>query len=996
MNGFRYDGVLFYKAQQNLSSALNLLENNRSNISKCKDSISTVFEYKNQVSEICNNLLFLISDVSTLSRNVSEAKERLISLDSVFAMQYYESASKKFDDLNGRLTQEEKNIIQYNQEQYQKNLCKYLEDLEAQGLLNEEQKKVYEQVKLSVYVTSLSRELEKLDPNSAEYRQSKKWFDSNCQKLLNLQIKELESKGNLTEEEQKQLNSLRDNVKALELDKLQLELDEVNSNPVEMPGVPGGRMTEAQEKAYKKEAEKYGKYYQKKLKLENEIESLQKELGVYENKWYEDIGDAITKTGSAWKNAWETKSFDSVVSATKQTIATGAVVATSAISGLAKVGELAIDGVTILGGGAVSGVAWLVDHETGENLMNGTLDFVRRDLVGEVNQNFYENTFLGNWINENSNLKYDSAGAQAIQKSAKFVTEVVIATAAEIGTLGAATPFIPLLFAAEGAGEAAEAYTQSVKIDQGESYNYAMALGSAALGAFSGAMKGKMYGKIGANTLNILKDPSLIKSGVALLKETGVKKILTNELKSTSFWVDFLTTGIQKGGEVVNEYHQTGNINWGKVFTSFAGELLYARLTDKLTANSIDEIINQKTIFQTMKDVSSTAKNLYSKAKKFGNDFLGKNKYGDFSIAVDSSVSSFIKKSSTDGYFGVSQESTSRYKKFTIEDVDWLSKNSTDLELYLKSKYNLQNAAEYIENWKKTREINDFTKESLEKFIYESNPNNFEDNISLINNLFGVKELPEYVRQKNILIKKGLSEMDSIKLLDSMDNAKFGMANCTYASTANAIFSQFDGKEHEFKKIFGFDMYIEIDGVKRLNGNELILDMYTHMNSSLNKDKYHPGNLLSVNSDGNMKLNDINATRVRANSNSILSEYFNSKGLKNVKLDECTFDLRKLTIDRNNFEKELNINFDGSKSYKLDLRCRKNSDFDFINTKPIDYYDSSGNLLLHMDNSGHSVFITGISNKGVECSSWGKKCYIPFSCFSGNKGVTIMSVNLEV
>lgn len=331
MNGFRYDGVLFYKAQQNLSSALNLLENNRSNISKCKDSISTVFEYKNQVSEICNNLLFLISDVSTLSRNVSEAKERLISLDSVFAMQYYESASKKFDDLNGRLTQEEKNIIQYNQEQYQKNLCKYLEDLEAQGLLNEEQKKVYEQVKLSVYVTSLSRELEKLDPNSAEYRQSKKWFDSNCQKLLNLQIKELESKDNLTEEEQKQLNSLRDNVKALELDKLQLELDEVNSNPVKMPSAPGGRIPQAQLEAYKKEAEKYGKYYQKKLELENKIESLQKELGVYENKWYEDIGDAITKTGSAWKNAWETKSFDSVVSATKQTIATGAVVATSVL-----------------------------------------------------------------------------------------------------------------------------------------------------------------------------------------------------------------------------------------------------------------------------------------------------------------------------------------------------------------------------------------------------------------------------------------------------------------------------------------------------------------------------------------------------------------------------------------------------------------------------------------------------------------------------------------
>ena len=362
---------------------------------------------------------------------------------------------------------------------------------------------------------------------------------------------------------------------------------------------------------------------------------------------------------------------------------------------------------------------------------------------------------------------------------------------------------------------------------------------------------------------------------------------------------------------------------------------------------------------------------------------------------IDSSVSNFIKESITDdGYFGVFQDSTSRYKVVTIKDVNWLSKNSTDLELYLKTKYNLKNADTYIEKWKKTRIINDFTKEVLEKYIYECNPNNFDDNISLINNLFGVKELPEYIRQKNILMKKGLSEKDSIKILDSMNNEEFGIANCTYASTANAIFSQFDGKENEFKKIFGFDMYVEIDGVKRLNGNELILDMYIFMNSNLNKNKYYPGKLLNIGSDGNIVLNDINVARVRANSNSILSEYFNSKGLKH-ELDQICLGFSGIKIDKNNIEKELHINLSGDKSYKLDLRCEKNNDFG-ENTVPIKFYDLSGNLLLNMDNSGHSVFITGISNKGVECSSWGKKCYIPFSCFTNNNRVTVFSVKLEV
>lgn len=918
-----YNGSLFFLAQSNLSDAFDVLSTLKTNISACTSNYPRGYEYKSDIEEAKTIIINVNSTVSGLTRTVSDLKEKLMSLDNVFALNYYNDASQKYQDLVGPLTEEQQIYKEYTQKQFNEQLYKYLDDIKDN--LTPEQKEIYDALKEQKVIEKKYNELQKLyekkDDNNAFWHPVKE-------------------------------ENLRQEI----------------------------------------------------LALENELrEKHNVNINGYRNKWYEDFKDAGTKTGGAWVDAGKSflkgEGLGKTLDAVKQTATTGAVVYKSAKSGVDKIGELVGDGLLAAGGSIVAGATWLF-HDTWSandvagNVMDWTLDQVRRDRVGEANKEFYEKNPIGKWINKNSNLKYDSAGAKAIQKTSKLATEIVIATAAEIGSFGAATPLVTAMFVAEGAGEAAESYAQSVDRNNGESYNYAMALGSTALGALSGFSKGKMYGKIGANTLCILKDPSLIKSGVALLKETGAKKILTNELKSTSFWFDAATTGIQKGGEVVNEYHQTGNIDWGKALTSFAGELLYARLTDKLTANSIDEIINQKTVFQTMKDVSSTAKNFSKKVKFLANDFVGKN--NNFSVEVDSSVSSFIKKSSTDGYFGISQESTSRYKKFTIEDVDWLSKNSTDLELYLKSKYNLQNAAEYIENWKKTREINDFTKEVLEKFIYESNSNNFEDNISLINNLFGVKELPEYVRQKNILMKKGLSEMDSIKLLDSMDNAKFGIANCTYASTANAIFSQFDGKEHEFKKIFGFDMYIEIDGVKRLNGNELILDMYTHMNSSLNKNKYHPGNLLSVNSDGNMKLNDINATRVRANSNSILSEYFNSKGLKNVKLDECTFDLRKLMIDRNNFEKELNINFDGSKSYKLDLRCCKNSDFDFINTKPIDYYDSSGNLLLHMDNSGHSVFITGISDKGVECSSWGKKCYIPFSCFSGNKGVTIMSVNLEV
>lgn len=993
---FTYEAELFYNAQQCIIDACEIMKQKRSIINTCTSSFPNYYEYKNEVLDICNNISTSISSIIHLERDVSDAKDRLISLDSAFATIYFQCAASKYSDVLESLTDEQQKYVEYLNEKYNENLYRYLSDLKSNGLLTPEYENLYKQLEISMNLKNIEDELSKLDVNSKEYQEKYKDYNDKLHDLLNIQIKELESKESLSEDEQERLKTLKDNVN---LSDLQAELDELNKNPVKMPNVPGGRMSETQVKAYKKETEKYGEYYKKKQELEHKIEAIQKSLGTYKNKWYEDIGEAFSKTGSAWKTACKTKSATDVVSATKQTVATGAVIYTSARSGLAKITELVDDGIAITAGSIAAGVTWLFhdtwsDKDLAGSVMDNTLDFVKRDLVGEANKNFYKNNPIGKWINENSNLKYDSAGAKSIQKASKFAVEVAVATAAEIGSFGTATPLITAMFALEGAGEAAESYTQSVNRNSGESYNYAAALGSAALGAFSGAMKGKMYGKIGANTFNILKDPSLIKTGIALLKETGAKKILTNELKSTSFWVDFLTTGVQKSGEVVNEYHQTGNINWGKAFTSFAGELLYARFTDKLTANSIDEIINQKTIFQTVKDISSKFKNVSKNTKILINDFFHNDKFDNLDDAVDSSVSYFIKESVTDGYFGVSQESTSRYKAFTIKDVDWLSKNSTDLELFLKTNYNLEDAATYIERWKQTGEINDFTKGVLEKFIYESNPKDFDGNINLINNLFGIKELPEYIRQKNILMKKGLSEIDSIKILDSFDNTKYGIANCTYASTANAIFSQFDGKENEFKKIFGFDMYVEIDGVKRLNGNELIIDMYTYMNSDLNKNQYHPGKLLSIDSNGNMKLNDINATRVRANSNSILNEYFNSKGLNNELTENC-LDFTGLRIDKNNFEKELNIDLSGEKSYKLDLRCTKNNNFG-ANKIPIEYYDSSGNLLIHMDNSGHSVFITGISDKGVECSSWGKKCYIPFSCFSGNKSVTIMSVDLEV
>ena len=673
------NGSLFFLAQSNLSDAFDILSTLKTNISACASSYPRGYEYKSDIEETKTIIFNVSSTVSGLTRTISDLKEKLMNLDNVFALNYYNYASQKYQDLVGPLTEEQQTYKEYTQKQFNEQLYKYLDDIKDN--LTPEQKEIYDALKEQKVIEKKYNELQKLyekkDDNNAFWHPVKE-------------------------------ENLRQEI----------------------------------------------------LALENELrEKYNVNINGYSNTWYEDFNDVGTKTSAAWIDAGKSllkgEGLGKTLDAVKQTVATGAVVCKSAQSGVAKIRELVGDGLLAAGGSIVAGATWLFhdtwsDNDVAGNVMDWTLDQVRRDRVGEANKEFYEKNPIGKWINKNSTLKYDSAGAKTIQKTSKLATEIVIATAAEIGSFGAATPLVTAMFVAEGAGEAAESYAQSVDRNNGESYNYGMALGSTALGGISGAMKSKMYGKIGGNTLNILKNPSLIKTGVSLLKETGAKKILTNELKSTSFWFDFLTTGGQKAGDVVNEYHQTGDINWKKAFTSFAGEMLYARLTDKMTANNVDDLINQKSVFQTFKDMKSRTSGFYNNLKTRGsiqtesieNIFYRTDIDFDdpvvFNKYLDSLTPEQRTKFMTEYYNNGSAFSTPDYDDYIYHHQRQTEYNdlfnSSEAEAYYKrgqiqKEYNdLFGGDEYVEyakrNWKKYPGVNDNIA-NIAEVNYNKNPHKF-------------------------------------------------------------------------------------------------------------------------------------------------------------------------------------------------------------------------------------------------------------------------------
>lgn len=507
LNDFICDPQLFYSAQQAVIEAERKMMKKRNCLNDCINSIPENYEYKNEITTVCNNISEAITSVAHLERKISEAKDRLINLDNYFAAGYYQCTANKYSDIEGNVDNEQQIYYEYFNEKYNESLYNYLTDLNKQGLLTDEQKKIYNYLKISSDLSNLENELSKMDVNSNKYKKKSDEYNKKLEDFIQLQIKDLESKDVLTEEEKKQLKDLKNNSK---LKKLQSELDELNKNPVKNPGIAASRMSQSEAIAYQKKVGKYTEYLSKKKELQSKIDKIQKELHIYQNKWYEDLGEAVIKTGSAWKTAWKTKNVDDVVNATKQTIATGAVVYVSARSGVEKINEMVLDGVALAGGSALAGATWLLhdtwsDNDVAGNVMDWTLDQVRRDRVGEANKEFYEKNPTGKWINKNSNLKYDSAGAQAIQGAGEFVGKIAIATAATVASGGAAAPIV--IGALYGAGKAGEKYAQSVERNNGESYNYAKALLKSTAGAVAGAAEFYGYGQMGTGMLGVNISP---------------------------------------------------------------------------------------------------------------------------------------------------------------------------------------------------------------------------------------------------------------------------------------------------------------------------------------------------------------------------------------------------------------------------------------------------------------------------------------------------------
>ena len=58
---------------------------------------------------------------------------------------------------------------------------------------------------------------------------------------------------------------------------------------------------------------------------------------------------------------------------------------------------------------------------------------------------------------------------------------------------------------------------------------------------------------------------------------------------------------------------------------------------------------------------------------------------------------------------------------------------------------------------------------------------------------------------------------------------------CSYANQVNQIFLAFKDSPERFKEVFGYDMYVTLNGKKVLNSQTLLTDLYLFSSELANK-----------------------------------------------------------------------------------------------------------------------------------------------------------------
>ena len=655
--------------------------------------------------------------------------------------------------------------------------------------------------------------------------------------------------------------------------------------------------------------------------------------------------------------------------------ATEAVLATTVMSAAGRILEkVFVDGLV---GYVVSGV---MDFFGADDIANDLRKFAARNLVGEANTWFYENTEMGKHINELSAIKYDSELAKKIESFSETVIKIAAATA--ISAVPGGVFILAAVGALEGMGGAAESAYQNALANGEEDLTLSLMSNLGILG--SGALDAVAWifnAKLGQGLMNLAGD-----IGEIGLKETATnfgkqlfsKETLNNILKPSNLIMNGGQSALQSGGKA------------GMIFSKYMNG-------EKVTLSDWADLAATFGFYFVMNTVEDTMNDIVSGYKRTS---INKKQY-DIPDQINADKL-FIDRSKgiDDSSYGINQGVLNKLYMHKRLNNDWLDDEQA-FKNFVYSKWpndpDPEGLEKYAEEVINGNIISIYTKRLIVDYLSQKT-DSYDEAFEIFEKSFIVQKADCYDRIVGKYMAKGLSEMEVVKMLQSIDS----QGACSYAAVANGIAAYFSDKQELFKESFGFDLYIESNGKKVLNAEELLADLYIFANDNRNIldaelfYSYPYLNELSIwNHDVSKQICLSSRMEYRTD---IINKYLQSKSW------DFEFEGDSIPFDPGIYDSSIDMTYvppgmeDSNKitqqqlhdaiqwyleeGYNVQLGIYKSDDnmFTFRNSDDTVYITTND----WEEGGGHAVYVTGVTDEDVIVSSWGKRLKIPLKEFIGN------------
>ena len=246
----------------------------------------------------------------------------------------------------------------------------------------------------------------------------------------------------------------------------------------------------------------------------------------------------------------------------------------------------------------------------------------------------------------------------------------------------------------------------------------------------------------------------------------------------------------------------------------------------------------------------------------------------------------------------------------------------------------------------------------------------------------------EYTKLQSFLADKGMTTAEGTNLLTRLDTAGV----CSYTDVVNEILTSYKDNPKLFRSQFGYGLYTYTDGKKTLNGNQLLLDLYTYANTN-NSGSSSP--LFRESSNGILHINSLDTeTQVflEKDKYKIVDDFLKSKDESlsydyETKAYKPSLNPDKVKHRIKEALKKGNVGitiFSKDKNEQMALKAG----VDLGQDGSTILYDPTGKYKVDTESwsegEAHSMLVTGYTSKGVIVSSWGKRLVINYEDLANN------------